>query len=359
MSNYTKSTNFTAKDTLPSGDSQKIIRGSEFDTEFSAIATAVNSKADKSGDTVVLTAGTVSEPSLATVGDTNTGIYFPTADTMSFVTGGSERARFNSSGNLLVGTSSGSGAKLEVEPNSGSTHALALKMTTGANPLLTFEDPLGSCGISGNGGTLQFRAGGTNSAAIKVYILGSGNVGIGGASPAEKLSVVSGNIRLTDTYKVNWGGANSYIEGSNAGGYVALGTGATERARITSDGSFLIGTANTSTLGTNTKLKTGPTTSFGGITAGVTTAVDTGISINQGTCGGCIVLIASRNTSTGLATEAAVYIVRFYYDGNNAPTTVYVGGSSNFVTFGTSASNTLTVTNASGGNANYSWFGNK
>ena len=40
MSNYTKTTNFGAKDTLPSGDTNKIIRGSEFDTEFDAIATA-------------------------------------------------------------------------------------------------------------------------------------------------------------------------------------------------------------------------------------------------------------------------------------------------------------------------------
>lgn len=51
MSNYTKATNFTAKDSLPSGDSQKIVRGAEFDTEFNAIETAVNSKVDKSGDT--------------------------------------------------------------------------------------------------------------------------------------------------------------------------------------------------------------------------------------------------------------------------------------------------------------------
>ena len=46
MSNYTKSTNFTAKDALPTGDTGKIIRGTEFDTEFTAIQTAVNSKAD-------------------------------------------------------------------------------------------------------------------------------------------------------------------------------------------------------------------------------------------------------------------------------------------------------------------------
>jgi hypothetical protein len=46
MSNYTKSTNFTAKDTLLAGDPNKIIKGLDFDTEFDALQTAVNSKAD-------------------------------------------------------------------------------------------------------------------------------------------------------------------------------------------------------------------------------------------------------------------------------------------------------------------------
>jgi hypothetical protein len=44
MSNYTKSTDFASKDTLPSGDSAKIVRGTEIDAEFEAIETAVNSK---------------------------------------------------------------------------------------------------------------------------------------------------------------------------------------------------------------------------------------------------------------------------------------------------------------------------
>ena len=48
MSNYTKSTDFEAKDSLPSGDSDKIIRGSEFEVEFDNIAVAVNSKANSS-----------------------------------------------------------------------------------------------------------------------------------------------------------------------------------------------------------------------------------------------------------------------------------------------------------------------
>lgn len=46
MSNYTQSTAFTPKDTLPSGNPAKVIKGADFDTEFGAIATAISSKAD-------------------------------------------------------------------------------------------------------------------------------------------------------------------------------------------------------------------------------------------------------------------------------------------------------------------------
>ena len=46
MTNYTKSTNFTSKDSLASGNPLKIVKGSEIDTEFNNIATAVNTKAD-------------------------------------------------------------------------------------------------------------------------------------------------------------------------------------------------------------------------------------------------------------------------------------------------------------------------
>lgn len=46
MSNYTITTYFNNKDSLPSGDPNKIIKGTEFHTEFSNIATAVASKSD-------------------------------------------------------------------------------------------------------------------------------------------------------------------------------------------------------------------------------------------------------------------------------------------------------------------------
>ena len=48
MSNYVKATNFATKDTLPTGDSNKIVKGTEIDNEFNAIAGAISSKADLS-----------------------------------------------------------------------------------------------------------------------------------------------------------------------------------------------------------------------------------------------------------------------------------------------------------------------
>lgn len=53
MSDYSKSTNFTTKDTLPTGNSGKIVKGTELDTEFTAIASAISSKADVSSPTLL------------------------------------------------------------------------------------------------------------------------------------------------------------------------------------------------------------------------------------------------------------------------------------------------------------------
>lgn len=62
MSNYTKSTNFATKDNLSSGDPLKIVKGTEIDTEFNNIATAIATKADSSGAT--LTGATLTSPTL-------------------------------------------------------------------------------------------------------------------------------------------------------------------------------------------------------------------------------------------------------------------------------------------------------
>jgi len=47
MSNYNKSTNFAVKDTLTSGDPDKVVSGAEIDNELNSIASAVSSKTDK------------------------------------------------------------------------------------------------------------------------------------------------------------------------------------------------------------------------------------------------------------------------------------------------------------------------
>ncbi len=72
MSNYTKTTNFAAKDSLPSGDAGKIIQGTEFNTEFDDIATAIATKADRASPTFT---GTVTIPNLTFTGTIDGGTY--------------------------------------------------------------------------------------------------------------------------------------------------------------------------------------------------------------------------------------------------------------------------------------------
>lgn len=67
MSNYVKATNFTAKDSLPSGNSGKIIKGTEIDTELTAVASAISSKADLNSPALT---GTPTAPTAAA--NTNT-----------------------------------------------------------------------------------------------------------------------------------------------------------------------------------------------------------------------------------------------------------------------------------------------
>jgi hypothetical protein len=63
MSNYTKGTDFRSKDFLPSGDPDKVVSGSEIDTEFNNIATAIATKADApvGGGTTIVSNPTTSQ----------------------------------------------------------------------------------------------------------------------------------------------------------------------------------------------------------------------------------------------------------------------------------------------------------
>lgn len=59
MSNYTKATDFAVKDSLASGNPNKLVKGTEIDSEFTAIQSAVNSKADKDSPALTGTATAV------------------------------------------------------------------------------------------------------------------------------------------------------------------------------------------------------------------------------------------------------------------------------------------------------------
>jgi hypothetical protein len=77
MSNYTQTTNFATKDALASGNPLKIVKGTEINTEFANIATAVATKADSASPTFT---GTVTIPTLdVTSTSTLTGVATLTA----------------------------------------------------------------------------------------------------------------------------------------------------------------------------------------------------------------------------------------------------------------------------------------
>jgi hypothetical protein len=68
--------------------------------------------------------GSASAPSITFTGDTNTGIFSPGADSIGFAEGGAEIARFDSSGNLGIGTAS--------PINTGGYGGLTLNGTSGS-----------------------------------------------------------------------------------------------------------------------------------------------------------------------------------------------------------------------------------
>jgi hypothetical protein len=61
MSDYTKAVDFAAKDALAPGHADKVVKGTQIDTEFEAIETAIASKLDHTSDTLTspTLAGTV------------------------------------------------------------------------------------------------------------------------------------------------------------------------------------------------------------------------------------------------------------------------------------------------------------
>jgi len=123
MSNYTKTTNFAAKDSLPSGNAAKIVKGAEIDTEFNNIATASATKADIAGPTFT---GTVTIPTV----DLNGGAIDGTtvgASTAAAITGTTIVA--NTSINIAGDGATVTGIKDEDDMSSNSATKLATQQS--------------------------------------------------------------------------------------------------------------------------------------------------------------------------------------------------------------------------------------
>jgi hypothetical protein len=116
---------------LPSGNTRLVGSDSAGNVSISGIVTAatfsgnVNSTGISTFTSgVVVSAGSTSAPSISPSGDSNTGIFFPSADTIAFGEGGVESARFDSSGNFGLGTNNPQ-IKLDVRQDSSSTSTMA------------------------------------------------------------------------------------------------------------------------------------------------------------------------------------------------------------------------------------------
>ena len=209
-------------------------------TSQAANFTAFGSSSDQA-NTTLMRIGVNSTETLINSFRTGSGTYLP----MVFYTGGSERVRIDTSGNVGIGTSS---------PNkSSSSKVVTLNNASG---YVSYEIAVGDTEawrISSNGsaGVYDVTAGTQprlfwTNGAERMRIDSSGNVGIGTSSPSSKLDV-AGTLRLTNTSNAaNYGLLSDlgglYIQSLNSNP-MYFATGGAERMRIDSSGNVGIGTS--------------------------------------------------------------------------------------------------------------------
>lgn len=184
MTDYTKSTNFATKDNLSSGNPLKIVKGTEIDTEFNNIQTAIATKADLASPTFT---GTPSLPTGTTAvtqsyGDSSTklattafvqavaqvlfpvgAIYSATVSTNPGTLLGFGTWTAFGSGRVMVGAGTGGGGTYTAGATGGSKDAITVSHTHTA----TFTgDALPTHSHTINYGTGLFGGGGSQGVEL-------------------------------------------------------------------------------------------------------------------------------------------------------------------------------------------------
>ena len=224
---------------------------------------------------IALPAGSASAPTLLASGDTNTGIFFPAADTVAVTTGGSERARVDSSGNLGLGVTPSSWVTLKGLEIAGLGNSVA-GYPADAGMYVSSNAYYGTGGwrygyssklatlYSAEAGVHKWStaASGTAGNAITftqaMTLDASGNLGVGTTSPTSvsnyKGITLNGTTGgLVDIASNGTVGLRLQCDTGYPGGALftltnqpmIFGTNGSERARIDSSGNLLV---NTTTL---------------------------------------------------------------------------------------------------------------
>ena len=190
------------------GGGSAIVTGS-----FSGTGLAVTGTLSATG-VATFSAGTVLLPAITTTGDTNTGIFFPAADTIAFAEGGAEAMRIDSSGNLGIGTSSPA-VKLDVN---GTARVISYgSPSTGSG----VEIDYGAAG-TGIGRILAYDRGGATSKDMRYDAL-SHTFKVGASIGTTAVTISStGTLTLAKSQGIIQNGTDGYLALSG-GSSAALG----------------------------------------------------------------------------------------------------------------------------------------
>ena len=127
---------------------------------------------------------------------------------------------------------------------------------------------------------------------------------------------------------------------------------------------------------TNTNLTGGANLSSGRLTVNATTknhsigmlgitsvgftnaGTDTGIAVNAGGGGKCMLVLVSRNLAAGTNTNSSVSMINFPYDGSTTPIVTLISGTASLFTLSVSGTQTLVITAATANNYDAVFLGN-